>query len=65
MLKKDAIKYFGTKSALAKAAGVKPPSVSAWGELVPEKRAVRLEKASNGELHYDPFNYDKPITSAQ
>ncbi|HCD6482479.1 TPA: transcriptional regulator, partial [Klebsiella pneumoniae] len=42
MFKQDAINYFGSKSKLAKAAGVAPASVSVWGELVPEKNAMRL-----------------------
>ncbi len=46
MFKQDAINYFGSKSKLAKAAGVAPASVSVWGELVPEKNAMRLQLAS-------------------
>ncbi|HBQ0465327.1 TPA: transcriptional regulator [Klebsiella aerogenes] len=59
MLKTDAVKFFGSKSRLAKAAGVAPSSVSVWGELVPEKNAMRLQIASGGVLQYDPEVYDK------
>lgn len=59
MLKKDAIKFFGSKSKLAKAAGVAASSVSVWGELVPEKNAMRLQLASDGALQYDPEFYDQ------
>lgn len=59
MLKTDAVKFFGTKTKLATAAGVKPSSVSVWGDLVPEGKAMRLQIASGGVLKYDPLAYDK------
>ncbi|MBA7801845.1 transcriptional regulator [Citrobacter freundii] len=59
MFKKDAVNFFGSKSKLAKAAGVAASSVSVWGELVPEKNAMRLQIASGGALRYDPQVYDK------
>lgn len=57
MYTKDAIAYFKTKAALAKAAGVRKPTVYAWGELVPEGRAARLAEITNGALKYDRFLY--------
>lgn len=36
MLKVDAITFFGSKTKLANAAGVRLASVAAWGILVPE-----------------------------
>lgn len=59
MFKKDAVNFFGSKSKLAKAAGVAASSVSVWGDLVPEKNAMRLQIASGGVLRYDPQVYDK------
>lgn len=59
MLKKDAIDFFGNKSKLAKAAGVAASSVSVWGELVPERNAMRLQIASEGALQYDPEIYKR------
>lgn len=59
MLKTDAIAFFGSKTKLASAAGVRLASIAAWGELVPEGRAMRLQEASGGELHYDPKIYDE------
>ncbi|HEE0042107.1 Cro/CI family transcriptional regulator [Citrobacter freundii] len=59
MFKKDAVNFFGSKSKLAKAAGVAASSVSVWGDLVPEKNAMRLQIASDGALRYDPQVYDK------
>ncbi|ENA3995851.1 transcriptional regulator, partial [Shigella sonnei] len=52
MLKIDAIAFFGSKTKLANAAGVRLASIAAWGELVPEGRAMRLQEASGGELQY-------------
>ncbi|MFV9067746.1 Cro/CI family transcriptional regulator [Serratia fonticola] len=57
MYKTDAVKHFGNLTKLAQAAGVKLPSASAWGELIPEKRAARLERLTNGALIYDPALY--------
>ena len=59
MFKQDAINYFGSKSKLAKAAGVAPASVSVWGERVAEEDAMRLQRASGGVLQYDPEVYDQ------
>ncbi|EAW8084275.1 Cro/CI family transcriptional regulator [Salmonella enterica] len=59
MLTKDALNYFGTKSRVAEAAGIKLPSLYKWGELVPEGRAMRLQAASGGVLVYDPAVYDQ------
>ncbi|HGE8281597.1 TPA: Cro/CI family transcriptional regulator [Serratia marcescens] len=53
----DAIAFFKTKAALAAAAGVQKPTVYAWGELVPEGRAARLERITEGALKYDPALY--------
>jgi len=58
VLKNEAVKFFGNKTKLAMAAGVKPSSVSVWGDLVPEGKAMRLQLASNGVLKYDPAVYD-------
>ncbi|WP_346827749.1 Cro/CI family transcriptional regulator [Serratia inhibens] len=60
MYKSDAIEYFGNLTKLAQAAGVKLPSASAWGDLIPEKRAARLERLTDGALKYDPALYQQP-----
>ncbi|WP_407084779.1 Cro/CI family transcriptional regulator [Pluralibacter gergoviae] len=64
MLTTDAINYFGSKRKLAEAAGVKPPTVYAWGRLVPEGKAARLHLITDGELAYDPKAYQLPAKSA-
>lgn len=53
MLKEEAIKFFGSKTKLAKAAGVSQASVSRWGEIIPERRAARLAEITEGALKYD------------
>ncbi len=50
MKTKDAVNYFGSKTAVAKNAGVSRSRVSQWGDDVPELQAYRLERASNGDL---------------
>lgn len=57
MYKIDAINYFGNLTKLAKAAGVRLPSASAWGEIIPERRAARLADITNGALKYDRTLY--------
>lgn len=54
MLKIDAIAFFGSKTKLANAAGVRLASVAAWGKLVPEGRAMRLQEASGGNFSTTP-----------
>ncbi|MFC0228021.1 Cro/CI family transcriptional regulator [Serratia aquatilis] len=57
MLKEEAIKFFGSKTKLAKAAGVSQASVSRWGEIIPERRAARLADITHGALKYDRTLY--------
>ncbi|ELY1862423.1 TPA: Cro/CI family transcriptional regulator [Serratia marcescens] len=64
MYKSEAIKHFGNLTKLAQAAGVKLPSASAWGELIPEKRAARLERLTEGALKYDPALYQQSTKAA-
>lgn len=55
----EALNFFGTKTKLAKAAGVELQSLYKWGQLVPEARAHRLAEASGGALSYDKDVYDR------
>ena len=64
MFKSDAIKHFGKTKYLATALGIKSESVSQWGDVIPEKQALRLERITNNALKYDPTLYDKNITEA-
>lgn len=50
MLKTDAVKFFGSNTRTAIAAGVERSAVSQWKDVVPERCARRLADASNGVL---------------
>lgn len=50
MKKTDAIKHFGTGSAVADALGIRPQAVNKWGDIVPHARAVQLRKITRGKL---------------
>jgi len=52
-----AIQHFGSKAALARALGIKPPSVYDWGELVPLGRAYELQAITQGALQVDRALY--------
>ncbi|WP_104557235.1 Cro/CI family transcriptional regulator [Enterobacter sichuanensis] len=58
------ISFFGTKTAVARALGISQVAVTRWGSVVPEKRAARLSLMTNGELIYDPKDYQNPVKSA-
>lgn len=57
MKKRDALAYFGTSIALARAVGVTKSAVSQWGEFVPPAIAELLQDLTQGVLHYDPSVY--------
>lgn len=54
----DAIKFYGTKAALARALGIKPPSIHDWGDLVPKGRAYELQDLTDGALQVDRAAYE-------
>lgn len=58
MYTEEVIKFFGSKTATAKALKISQVAVTRWGQLVPEKRALRIEKLTSGVLTYDPKLYD-------
>jgi len=49
----DAIAFFGSKAALARAVGCHRVSVHQWGELVPAARQFEIEIKSGGALKSD------------
>lgn len=59
----DVVKHFGKKANIARALKIARSSVSGWGDLVPERRAVRLEKLTGGALKYDQSLYEKHDTT--
>lgn len=46
----DAIKYFGSRSRLARLLGISRQAVSRWGDEVPQRWQYHLERLSAGEL---------------
>lgn len=57
MKKENVLNYFKKVSAIAKATGVTSSAVSQWGNVVPERIALLLDKVTNGALKYDPSLY--------
>jgi DNA-binding transcriptional regulator YdaS (Cro superfamily) len=54
MQKTEALAHFGgSQTKCAKAIGYTRSAVNQWPELIPEKAAARLERATNGALVYD------------
>jgi len=49
----SAIKHYGTIKKLARALGIKPPSVYDWGPIVPKQRQYELERITKGKLRAD------------
>lgn len=50
MKTKTAIDYFGNQAALAKALNITTSAITQWGEEVPARRALELEKLTAGAL---------------
>ncbi|MCU7976123.1 Cro/CI family transcriptional regulator [Shewanella sp. SW36] len=54
MKKTDVLNFFGGTAATAAALNIKSPSVSGWGEDVPELRAYQIERLTHGALKVNP-----------
>lgn len=61
MEKKTILEYFGSVSKTAIALNISHPAVSRWGEIIPEKQALRAEHITKGRLKYNPAFYEKSI----
>jgi DNA-binding transcriptional regulator YdaS (Cro superfamily) len=46
----DAVRFFGTKAALARALGIERQSLTRWGRTVPQRRQYELERITRGAL---------------
>jgi DNA-binding transcriptional regulator YdaS (Cro superfamily) len=48
----DLLKYYGSRAAIARAFGVKPPSVTGWftRDRVPPRRQVQAKRLTRGVL---------------
>lgn len=65
MLKTDVIQHYGSQKTLGEVLNFKSSgTISLWGEVVPEKYALILERLTDGELSYDSSFYpDSPLFS--
>lgn len=55
MTKDDVLKHFGgSQAAVAKALGVKQPSISAWTDPLPALRQLEIERLTGGVLVAGP-----------
>ncbi|GAB3528579.1 Cro/CI family transcriptional regulator [Photobacterium alginatilyticum] len=59
MRKSDVINHFKKRVNIAEALGISSGSISQWGDVIPEKQALRLEHLTNGKLKYDSSLYTK------
>lgn len=50
MKKQDVIDYFSSGEATARALGISGAAVCQWGDVIPEKQALRIEKITKGKL---------------
>ncbi|MBG6243372.1 MAG: hypothetical protein EKE20_16945 [Candidatus Symbiopectobacterium sp. Dall1.0] len=57
MKKSDVIKYFGGVRSTANMLGITHVAVSRWSPIIPEKRAMQLDRLTKENLKYDPFLY--------
>jgi hypothetical protein len=57
MLKRDAVKFYGSEAQLAKALRIHRSAVFRWSRWVPLVRAVQLEQLTAGRLKCDPNAY--------
>jgi len=59
MYKQKVLDHYGTQLNVATVLSIKQASVSKWGDVIPEKQALRIEKLTDGALKYDPVLYTK------
>lgn len=61
----NAVRFFGSQAALARALGIKPPSVCGWGEVVPRGRAYELLALTDGAIPLEAGDYEKPVEASE
>ncbi len=64
MYKSTVIAHFGNIATLAKILGITSPSISQWGDVIPEKQALKLERLTDGALEYNSVLYAKQLNRA-
>lgn len=64
MRTEQAIQFYGSKAALARALNIRQPSIYSWGDLVPLGRAYELQDLTQGALKVDRSLYQKQSQAA-
>lgn len=64
MLKEKVVKHYGSQRAVSAALGVSDSAVSQWGEVIPERVALKLSRITGGVLAYDSSFYKKSTAPA-
>ncbi|GFN45782.1 Cro/CI family transcriptional regulator [Candidatus Regiella insecticola] len=64
MQKIDVIHHFGGVKNTANVLGLTHVAICRWKTLIPEKRALQLERLTQGKLIYLPDLYQKPVIKA-
>jgi len=60
----DALTYFGSQHAIAKALGIKQPSVANWGEFPPELRQLQIQALTKRALKAEKSILPKSCAAA-
>lgn len=62
MFKEKVVKHYGSQRAISAALGISDSAVSQWGEVIPERVALKLSSITGGVLAYEPSFYKKSTT---
>ncbi|AYB48573.1 hypothetical protein CJJ19_02675 [Candidatus Williamhamiltonella defendens] len=62
MKKIEVINYFGNVKNTAHFLGISHAAVCKWKSVIPEKRAMQIERLTKGLLIYFPYFYQKSKT---
>ncbi len=57
---REALEWYGTKTRIAEALGIRLPSVAEWGNTIPPLRQLQLERLTKGALRADDSILDCP-----
>ncbi|KPA87045.1 DNA-binding transcriptional regulator Cro [Pseudomonas asplenii] len=50
MKTREVADFFGSKTKLAQALGIRPSAVTMWGETIPESRQYQIQVLSKGKF---------------
>lgn len=62
MTKKEAVDFYVTQIALAKALDITQSTVAGWGDYPPDIRQVQLEMITGGKLKAEPECFGAAVT---